>query len=297
MTNEERQAWLAERKTGIGASDAAAIVGVSPWQQPLDVWLSKQPDQPESKQSFRMMLGTLLEPALAELYSKETGRALVKCQLARHAERPWQLATLDYRADGRNVQLKTTDSFNADQWGEPGSDEIPENYLVQVQHEMLVSGLPVTDVAVLIGLREFRIYTVEFDIVTADAITDMEHDFWHNHVLKGIPPEVNWEDPRTPELIKRLNVPKAGSVDLDWDDCEQVKLYELLGEQMAELKTKRELTQAHLIARMGEAVEGVLPDGRAITRKMVERKAYSVEACSYADCRIKKPAKKGKVTA
>jgi hypothetical protein len=38
---ESRTAWHAARKRGLGGSDIAAVLGVSPWQKPMDVWLSK----------------------------------------------------------------------------------------------------------------------------------------------------------------------------------------------------------------------------------------------------------------
>ena len=41
MTNEQRAAWLKGRRTGIGGSDVAAVLGLNPWKTPLDVWNDK----------------------------------------------------------------------------------------------------------------------------------------------------------------------------------------------------------------------------------------------------------------
>jgi putative phage-type endonuclease len=193
MTNEERQAWLADRKTGIGATDASAIAGVSPWRSPMDVFLSKLTDH-ENEPSFRMELGLMLEPVVAQLYANETGYELVKPpKLVRHPERDWQIASLDYwlKDRTRNVELKTTDSQNIGEWGEPGTDEVPEVYLVQIMHQMVVSRIPVTDIGVLFGTKEFRIYTVEYNEALGEQLTIMEQEFWHENILKSIPPSVD----------------------------------------------------------------------------------------------------------
>ncbi|WP_197477384.1 YqaJ viral recombinase family protein, partial [Alcanivorax sp. HI0044] len=74
-----REDWLKIRKQGIGASDAAAAVGISPYQSPLELWMIKtgrdglfpapDPDDIQSPLSW----GTLLEPQVAEAYAKITG--------------------------------------------------------------------------------------------------------------------------------------------------------------------------------------------------------------------------------
>ena len=90
-----REQWLATRKTGIPASDAAAILGLSPWKSPLDVWLEKTGRAPiqeiAPKREDLFFLGHQLEPAIAAMYSRKTGRELLQVQenrgLLRHPDR------------------------------------------------------------------------------------------------------------------------------------------------------------------------------------------------------------------
>lgn len=299
MTDAERKIWLAGRKLGITSTDAAAIAGVSPWATPADVWLDKRPGAPEIEPSFRMELGLLLEPAIAELYRRQTGRELIKpANLLTHPKRAWQLTSLDYmcRDEQRTVECKSTNERNADQWGTPGTDEIPENYLCQVTHQMCVTGNRITDVAVLIGTEEFRIYTVNYSEATAEMLTEMEHEFWQDHVLAGVCPPLDWGDARTPDLVDRLHIPAGGMMTLDWQAVELANIYADLGQAKKATEEQRDVVKARLVEMLGSCVEGYLPDGRLITRKMIERSAYSVKATTYPDFRIKKsPATKGMV--
>ena len=88
--------------------------------------------------------------------------------------------------DGRILECKTARSGK--DWGEEGTDEIPQYYQTQVQHYMAVLGAPVCDVAVLIGGSDFRIYTVRRDQELIDLLINDEEEFWEKHVVPGIPP-------------------------------------------------------------------------------------------------------------
>ena len=186
----DRAAWLAERQNGIGASEAAAAIGVSPYDTPLDLFLRKTGQKPPVETTRAMMIGLLMEPVLAELYSEETGVGFADAQAFRRSELvPWMFATLDrVRTDGRIVELKTAGARVASEWGEAGSDQIPAHYLVQVIHQMVVAEATVADVAVLIGGQDFRVYTVERDDAVAERLVELESAFW-SHVRQQVPPE------------------------------------------------------------------------------------------------------------
>ena len=158
-----RAEWLALRQTGIGGSDVAPILGLSPWRSPYQVWEDKTgrgEDQPESPALY---WGRLLEDPIRQAYADRTGLTVVKpdCMYS-SAEHPFMHANLDgIASDGRIVEFKT--SSRDDAWGEEGTDEIPEYYMTQVQHYLYVMGATRADVAVLFQGRDFRIYTVEAD--------------------------------------------------------------------------------------------------------------------------------------
>src|SRR5262245_48839409 len=143
--------WLAERRKGLTSSDAAPITGMSPWRTALDVFLDKRGMLPEKVTSAQMAWGTRLEPVIAAAYTQLTRRELfTPPRLVRSLDVPWLLASLDRLTDdGRIVEIKT--SRTAEGWGDAGTDEVPDWYLLQVTHQLLVTWAEAAEVAVLIG--------------------------------------------------------------------------------------------------------------------------------------------------
>lgn len=189
MTTTE---WHEQRRTGIGGSDAAAIMGLSPWTKPMDVWLAKlglaEPDTP----SLRMFIGERLEPLIAEMFTARTGVAVERYpDLIRDPSRPWMIGHVDYRP----LEIKTSMSRRG--WGDDGSvvtegdpSAIPLHYLIQVQHYLIITGWPKMHVAVLIGHDDFRTYEVEPMPTLQGDIIDSERWFW-NLVETEEPPPID----------------------------------------------------------------------------------------------------------
>lgn len=179
------------RKTGIGASEIGAIAGLSPYAGPLDIYLRKL-DLIDDETSEAAEWGHVLEPVIADRYARETGATLTTCTTLRHPEHPWILATPDRRAalgaDSWLVEVKTASLRVAHRWGDPGTDEVPEEYLAQVTWQMFVEGSRRADVALLLGGQEYRTYSIPFDPELAAALVERGREFWHDHVLTQVPP-------------------------------------------------------------------------------------------------------------
>jgi putative phage-type endonuclease len=290
MVSDERAAWLAERKTGLGATDSAAVCGLSPYQSALGVFLDKTGRLPERPATAAMTWGLRLEPVLADAYAEETGRTVRPPPTnLRHPDHPWMLANPDrLTACGRIVELKTCSAFAADAWGAPGTDEVPEYYLVQVAHQMAVTGLGVTDVAVLIGGQDFRVYTVRRDERLVGRLVEIGAAFW-GRVLRDDPPPPDWAHPRTPELVEALYAAEGGAVPLDAECQEMAREYRLLDAREANARERRAVLKARLTACLGGAGVGLLPDGGRVLRRKVSRKSYSVAATEYYTFTLKQP--------
>lgn len=193
----DRAQWLEDRRAGIGGSDAAAVLGLSKWKTPLDVYMEKRGEIGEQVDNEPMLWGRALEPVIRQQYAERTGRVVrVPEGIIRHPQHAFMLATVDgVTDDGRLVEIKTARS--GQEWGEPGTDEVPQAYLIQVQHYLTVTALPVADVAVLISGSDFRMYQVEADPELQAMIIDGEAKFWQR-VEDGIPPEpVTFADMQT----------------------------------------------------------------------------------------------------
>ena len=70
-----REEWLNERRTGIGGSDAAAVMGLNPWKSPLDVYLDKTGQLMESPDNPALYWGRVLEEVVAREYSLRTRKS------------------------------------------------------------------------------------------------------------------------------------------------------------------------------------------------------------------------------
>lgn len=195
-----RKQWLANRRRSIGASDSAAILGHSGYgETPYDVYISKvngfqQPESPEMK------LGTHLEPAILSMVAEVAKIELTGEMFARHPSLPFVTATADalvLDSKGKpieGVEAKWVHWTKRRQWGEEGTDEIPDHVRIQVEQQMLVVGLPRVHVGALIGGDDFRHYVIERDRQLGAMILDAITEFWQEHVEKQIPPSM--EDSR-----------------------------------------------------------------------------------------------------
>lgn len=182
------------RRHGLGGSDAAAAAGVSRWRTPLAVYLEKRGEAPPFEGNEFTRWGQALEPAIRQAYSDATGRIVrLPEETLFHASIPFLLCHPDGVTDeGRLFEAKNTRSGEG--WGEPGTDQVPIEHLIQVQHNMLVMGLRVADVAVLVAGSDFRIYEVPADQELQDMLIERESDLWMRIEKAMPPPPVNAHD-------------------------------------------------------------------------------------------------------
>lgn len=188
MNAPDREQWLKDRQSGIGGSDAAAALGLSKWKTPYALWQEKRGEAGEQEDNESMLWGRALEPVIRQHYAERTGRVVrVPEGILHHPQHAFMLANLDgVTDDGRLLEVKTARS--GQDWGEAGTDMVPQAYLLQVQHYMAVTALPVADVAVLISGSDFRLYEVPADPELQAMIIEGEAAFWQR-VVEGVPPE------------------------------------------------------------------------------------------------------------
>lgn len=290
-TSPERAAFLEGRRQGIGSSDTPAILGYSKHRSPLHVYLEKigqwsQPDNPA------MRWGRMLEGVVARAYEEETGNPVRAPAVVTQYHRVWDWmgASVDRVArvggEDRILECKTAAWAQEDHWGEPGTDEIPDPYLLQVQHQMAVTGHKLADVAVLIGGQDFRVYTVNRSEELIDRVREITEDFWRR-VKRREPPPPDWTHPATLPLVRSLHgIDGAVKVRLGDDAARLADQYERLKAKESEAGLARREAMGRLVWMMGEAGEGLLPDGRRVIRRMVRRKGYRVQPSQYVACRV-----------
>lgn len=179
-----------QRTTGLGATDIAGIVGVSPYRTPIEVYQEKAGESEPVEQTWRMRMGQILEDAIADAYSESTGRKLAKMSTVRHKRYPFLYAHPDRRIIGEPglVEIKATERRSS------YDDGPPPAVRVQCQWQMALTERLFCDVAVLSGTSGIDIHTVKRDQDLIDALTEAAVTFWQDHVAAGVPPTVDGTD-------------------------------------------------------------------------------------------------------
>lgn len=196
LTQEQKEF----RKTGIGGSDASAIAGHNKYKTNVDVYLNKVGEKEEKEltgfEDYRCdprYWGHIQEPIVAQHYEIFEGRKVeIEPRLLRHPKYTWMIANIDRRIAGENaiLECKTASEFKFKEWGEEYTDNFPDEYLFQCMHYAIVDDASYVDCAVLIGGNKFKCYRYERNKEAEELLIELEHDFWHNHVIPIIPPEI-----------------------------------------------------------------------------------------------------------
>jgi putative phage-type endonuclease len=296
-----RENWLAGRGSGVGASESAALFGVSPWDTPVSLWAKKTGRLIEEVEGEWIRWGNLLEEPIAKAYEETTLRKVVQAGPFCVAQHPtvacmrstpdrFVVEALDREPDGI-VQIKNTNAAKRHDWdnGVPGFIEI------QVQHEMACTGRRWASVAVLIGGCEFRYFDVERNQNFIDELEEQCRIFW-GYVERDEQPPVDPSE-RTLEVLKKLHPADNGqTIELP---PEAAVWWEQLAQGKQAIKDGKSLKDAAEVAlrnAIGDASYGLLPDGRKLSALTTQNPGYAqkalVEPYTYRTLREVKETKK-----
>ncbi|NMG64341.1 hypothetical protein GPA19_05200 [Azoarcus indigens] len=210
----KREQFLAERQTGLGASDIAAVLGYSSWRTPVEVYLEKTGQRAADESSMRLRFGQHNEEFVAREYTEATGLAVQRYNpMLRHPKYACVLGHVDrlvipagakvaahrgeIRTD-RGLECKTVDdmAYRLGEWGEPGTDEVPTIYLIQCATYMALTGCGQWDLAALIGAgaKPLAIYPLRRDLDLEEEVLRRAAEWWQRHVAARVAPEPINED-------------------------------------------------------------------------------------------------------
>lgn len=264
-----RYQWLQVRKGGIGSSDAAAAVGLNPYVSRLQLWLEKSgrdadlPKIDPNDDTSPTYWGTILESIVSAAYTKRTGNKVRRINaVLQHPSEPWMLANLDREVIGApDVQIlecKTAGIQGSRLW----KDGVPEYVVLQVQHQLGVTGKAAADVAVLLGGQELQVHRINRDDKLIANLITLERQFWR-YVETDTPPPADGSD--SADMALRCLYPQDNGqrVDLSQDLAMAAVFSDLLGvRQLLEtnLALEAQLKQK-LQERMGEVSQLVFETG------------------------------------
>ena len=177
QSTANHEEWLALRHKYIGGSDAAAVVGMNAWVSPYTLWAEKTGRLPGFEGNLATEVGTYLEEFVAQKFAQETGKRVRKSNQSWFNDQyPWAIANIDREIVGEDagLEIKTTSELNLKKFK---GGEYPANYYVQIVHYLAVTGKQRWYLAVLIGNREFKWFTIERDEDEINALMDAEREF------------------------------------------------------------------------------------------------------------------------
>lgn len=260
LTAEQRAA----RRHYLGSSDAAAILGLDPFRGPRDVYWEKVGPEIPDQEKPEFELGNLLEAAICGYAARRLGVTLVHNEMRTHPD-GIRCANFDALIPGRREAVEAKFAGRDDEWGDEGTDQVPERVMIQCQHQIDVADLERVWVPTLVsGFRaEFRLYCVTRHDELAAQIRDAEHRFWREHVERRQPPDGNPIPPvRFAKLLQRVpnRCAELGDDGLAaWAALEVAKARRKAAEDAADE------AQSRLLMLLGDAEAGILPNGDIVT--------------------------------
>jgi len=293
----DREDWLKQRRVrGIGASEAAIILGVAKYKSAFALYHEKLGlEAPSPAESEAAEWGLILEEPIATRFERETNRhvyAPPPHSIFIHDTLPWMLASLDrvteYMVPETNqpiavpLEIKTADSSLRAEW----KDEIPLAYMIQVQHQMAVFGTPAASIAALVGGNTFYWADVQRDQPFIDALIEQEEMFWQRCIAHN-PPDVD-ASKSTAAALRALYGRDNGSLKQlpieanDWDSDMQK-----WAAVIEDAESKHALAKHRIIEAIKEASAGQLSNGVVFTYKQQTRPAGTTKASTFRVLRRK----------
>lgn len=285
MTTQTREDWLAERRTGIGGSDVAAILGLNEYESPYSVWADKLGLLPPKDENEAMRQGRDLEGYVAQRFCEATGKRVRRVNRSLvHLEHTFMRANIDRDVVGENAGLecKTTSLMNLKQYK---SGEYPARYYCQCMHYMAVTGKAKWYLAVLVLNQGFYLFDIPRDDEEIAALVEAERDFW-KLVVDKTPPPIDGSD----ATRRALDIVHP---ELDGEPPAALFGVETLIEERSRIKA--EISQ--LTRRVKEIDNGLVSElsgrdagvahGYEITYRTIRKAPHTVKAQEYRQLRIR----------
>lgn len=269
--------WHAARATGIGGSEIAAVLGISPYESPFSLWHRKQGGIGPVEETDVMYWGKRHEPTICDEFALRHPELLVLPSGTYAAtDAPWWIANPDRLGFTANGELEVIEAKTARDdfgWGDDGTDQIPVHYKAQVRWYCAALGARRARIAVLIGLSDYREYIVEPN----NADTELMHtagEAFMNSLAAGIAPPIDGHT-ATYQAVKEL---PDGMDDVDIQvDLALAKRYFTA---LADFKTAEEekrCASGLVLDRIGTGRRAVVGDDKVATRTVRGGRTYSLQ--------------------
>jgi putative phage-type endonuclease len=262
--------WLDWRRKGLGGSDASVVCGINRYRSPVELWLDKTGQLPSDEAGEAAYWGTQLESLVRSEFTKRTGIDVTPVyQLLQSETHPFMLANLDGVCNHPHYgacvfEAKTASAYKTGEW----EDKIPDEYMLQLQHYLSVTGYMGAYIAVLIGGNTFKWRFIERDEELIAMLIELESDFWR-HVTEQTPPALDGSEASVKFLNSRFpdSVPQS-TIELPDSAADLLQRYDAACEQVT-LFTERKQEAENLLKQMLGGNEAGFSGDRVVTWKSV----------------------------
>jgi putative phage-type endonuclease len=275
--------WLEYRRTGIGGSDASVVCGINRYKSPIELWMEKTDQWPNQEAGEAAYWGHQLESMVRDEFTVRTGIevTLVK-QILQSETHPFMLANLDGICQHPNYgtcvfEAKTASAYKNGEW----DDAIPDEYVLQVQHYLAVTGYKGAFIAVLIGGNQFRWKFVERDEELIAMLIQLETEFW-GYVQSNVPPSLDGSEASVKFLSERFpdSVPMS-RLELPQEAAPLIEEYNFACEEIEKHTEKKQEAENLLKQMLGENEAGTVKDTivtwKTITQERIDSKTLKSE--------------------
>lgn len=253
-----------ERRKGLGATDVAAIVGVSPYRSPIEVYREKLGLEEPFEMSERMRWGQLLQDAVKQGYEEQTGRRLFeRAAPLRHKTHRILYGHPDYYVYGEPGLLEVKTAVSRRGWDE---DSAPAHVRVQCQWYLGLSGRAWCDIALLSSTSTLTVIRIAHDPELYEALVLAAVRFWRDHVETRVEPPPDASEAYRRHLAEKF--PRSSDIQLIATPEQVLLIDELRAADAAEKAAKRHVDELEnrIRAAMADAAELISPDGRITYR-------------------------------
>ncbi len=248
MQLHEREDWLKERRTYLGATDVAGLLTdpqgnpIHPYKTPHGVWLEKK-GLAATEENEAMVWGHEHEDTIARHFSRRHGLRVQRCKsVVRHptiehfACNPDRLiqAKIRVETDGVNtrivkdsknglkalLQIKTAGFFAGREFEAAGTDRVPDAYVAQCQWELFIADRQLAILAVLIDTNDYREYVIERNDDLISGMIELATDFWTEYMLGDKEPPITGHRKDT-EWLKGAYEPKPEGLAVSTEEIDE----------------------------------------------------------------------------
>lgn len=269
ITDEQ---WKELRTTGLGGSDAGAVVGLNPYSSQYTVYHEKLKIVQPWEGNDKTRLGKDLEEYVAKRFEEETGKRVRRFNsMLRSIERPYMIADVDRLIVGEDAGLECKTTTNNDNY-DFENGEYPAYWGCQCYHYMSVTGLKVWYLAVLdLSDGKFYCFKIDWDESEIKALEKIEEDFWTNCIEQKCPPTPNGSD-KCADIIKEKYPESDSSLPIA-----DVSVFDSDVKRYVELRNKiKELTvDMEAIGQKVKDFLGVSPGGESALYKISYKSSVS----------------------